>query len=310
MNDIVITGGFGFIGSNLIEFLNKKGIVPSIISPVNRNWRNVVGLKFRIIRDTEIRQDSIIVHLGANVDTTEEMNSILWDNNVNYTIKLLNSIPHKKFIYASSAAVYGKEDKNFVERIGGLKPLNAYGFTKWYLDNFIFTDRVYPNLSIYGLRFFNVYGPREDYKYNMASVVHKALVKNEELYNSSNLDSNPVWNLFKSYKAKIPDGEQKRDFVYVEDVCNMIWFFINNSPENGIYNIGSGKATSFNQLIKAIDSRAQIEYIEMPSNLKKQYQYYTCANLTKLSKAGFDINQMHTIEEGIQKTKEYILGNE
>jgi ADP-L-glycero-D-manno-heptose 6-epimerase len=312
---IVITGGFGFIGSNLIAHLNRLCITPLIIERwqgMGEKWRNAVGLSFTVIKQDEIPWGAVVVHLGANVDTTEVMNDGLFVNNVNYTLQLQRETISRdgKFIYASSAATYGAEEQDFSERIAGLKPLNAYGFTKWHLDNSLKGQKAY------GLRFFNVFGPREGYKGRMASVVHKALSKEAPLYRAKGYNeilpnvglrttTSSHWSLFKSHRKGIADGEQKRDFVAVSDVCNVIHWFIENTPEYGVYNVGSGEARSFNDLVKAVDSDLPIEYVDMPSDLRNQYQYFTQADLTKLRAAGYTA-PFTSLEKGILKTRAYL----
>lgn len=285
---ILITGGFGFIGSNLVTYLNSKGITPYVYDTEYRNWKNVAGANFYFEETLDEFYD-IIVHLGANVDTKEEMNPNLWMNNVTFPVKELFG-RCRKLIYASSAATYGAEEINFQERLFDLKPLNAYAFTKLQLDRLL-----YNRYNCIGLRFFNVYGPNEDHKGDMASVVHQVFSKKR-----------PIWirdgeyNLFKSYREGIAHGEQRRDFVHVSDICRVIYFFIKETKNlAGIYNVGTGKARSFNDLIRAIDPKAKINYVEMPESLKKQYQYYTCADLTRLREVGYQ-QEFIDIEKGVK----------
>jgi ADP-L-glycero-D-manno-heptose 6-epimerase len=196
----------------------------------------------------------------------------------------------KKVIYASSAAVYGAEEKDFSERIYGLRPLNAYGFTKLMLDQLL-SER---NDNIYGLRFFNVFGGPEQHKGKMQSIVSKLLNAPSDALTIS---------LYKSYREGIAHGEQKRDFIHVSDICAIIYHFICNDCAPGIYNAGTGIARSFNDLARAINPDALIKYTEMPMTLRRQYQYFTQADLTKLrTEAGFT-HKFHTLEEGIALTK-------
>lgn len=284
---ILVTGGFGFIGSNLVKYLNEKGIKPYVSDNSIENWKNVASLDFYFELVLQNYYD-IIVHLGANVDTTEEMNFRLWANNVDYPInELINRCG--KFIYASSAATYGAEELDFRERLFNLAPLNAYAFTKLQLDRLL--ENRY---NCVGLRFFNVYGPNEGHKGKMASVVHQVLSKKTPIYIKDG-----EYNLFKSYRDGINHGEQKRDFIHVSDICRVIYFFIKKQSPSGIFNVGTGKARSFNDLIKAIDPEALIHYVEMPEGLKKQYQYYTCANIKKLREAGYT-QEFIDIEEGVK----------
>jgi ADP-L-glycero-D-manno-heptose 6-epimerase len=318
IKNIYITGGFGFIGSNLVEYLNKKGIRPFVIEPLDKigeKWKNVAGFDFNLLDISEVGKwnlldlsGGILIHLGANVDTTEKMSADLWFNNVELSKKLFK-LSFSKIIYASSAAVYGNS-RDFVERIDGLKPLNAYAFTKLSLDRAVFgPTNPLEEVDIYGLRFFNVYDSvssiRENHKKNMASLISK--YKNIK---------NGQYKLFKY-------GEQSRDFIHVWDVCKVVDFFIENSPESGIYNVGTGKVENFNSLVdylynSQIEHVAQdakfafiyygnqcdkkIEYIDMPPELKDQYQDYTCADITKLRNAGYK-DEFISLRDGINYAK-------
>lgn len=313
-NKILISGGFGFVGSNLIRFLNAKGITPYVYDTAaltSEQWKNVAGLSFNLIADPFDYYD-IIVHLGANSSTKSLMSPELFKNNFEFSKNLFPSSFKTKFIYASSASTYGAEEKDFVERVDGLKPLNAYGFLKLHFDKWISSKiNGHRNKNVIGLRFFNVYGPGEGFKGDMASVVHKALNKIQPLYGKKNEFWNspilPTWNLFKSHHKGTKNGEQMRDFVYVEDICKAIWHFIENDCESGIYNLGSGKARSFNDLVKVVDPTIPIEYVEMPAQLKTHYQYFTEANLTKLREVAGYKDEFTSLEDGIKKTRE-ILG--
>lgn len=299
----------GFVGSNLIRFLNEKGIIPWVWERNPKQWKNVAGLKFHL-DDSEFISCSgykIIVHLAANVDTREEMSEELLRNNFRLSKHLFYEAP--KFIYASSASVYGNEEKDFSERIYGLKPVNAYGFSKWLFDAWAHEKHDFAPKNKIGLRFFNVYGPGEGYKGEMASVVHKAINKLSPLYDYKNSlpqckgDIEGAWHLFESYRPDIKDGSQQRDFIFVEDLCNVIWHFIQNDCESGLYNVGSGVARSFEDVVKIVDPKVEIKYVEMPDEIKGHYQYFTQADLTKLRKAGY-AKEMTSLEEGIKKTKE------
>lgn len=292
---IVITGGFGFIGSNLIRLLNAKGVAPYVIEDKDRivsKWRNVTGLSFHLVDEIPSPGlPSTVVHLGADVDTTAPMTRALWENNVDYSIWLLGerhnycgSTP--RFIYASSAAVYGKEEKDFTERIDNVKPENAYAFTKLHLD------RVLREHNVYGLRFFNVYGSQEAHKGNMRSLIYRAV---------ETADTG-VFEIFKTGRDDIKDGEQARDFVHVEDVCKVIWHFIETEDDTGgLFNVGTGQATSFNEIADIL--KLEKRYIDMPAAVKDQYQYHTCADLTKLRAAGYTAPFL-TLAKGIAKMRE------
>lgn len=293
---IVVTGGFGFIGSNLVRLLNSKGIAPFVIEKIDsigEKWRNVRGLSFHLVDDIpEPGLPSTVVHLGADVDTTAPMTRELWDNNVNYTLKLLAKRhdycgPLPRFIYASSGATYGNEERDFTERLN-IKPENAYSFTKLSLDR-LFEGKH----NVYGLRFFNVWGQNEGHKGNMKSIVSRAMdIKNG------------VFEIFKTGRADIPDGEQARDCIHVEDVCSVIWHFIQTeSDAGGVFNVGTGRATTFNEIADALGLKKK--YVEMPESVKRQYQFYTKADITKLRAAGYTAPFL-TLEEGIEKTREWM----
>ena len=325
MRDIIITGGFGFIGSNLILALNQRGIVPYVID----NWvnndpkaRNIKGLRFIRISEYDIFDTAsfptkpIIVCLGARVDTTEKMSEGMWSDNVETPLRLekLSS----KFIYASSGAVYGNTT-DFTERLDGLTPLNDYGTTKYCLDTHLFgKGPVRP--YTYGLRFTNVWGPREAHKGDMASVVTKALLKKSPIYQGrrntgiqikdSNLveintrDENPHWSLFKH-----PSGDTiRRDFIFVSDVADVIIHFIENEKiPSGAYNLGSGEAESFEALVKAVED-LPIEYMDIPDHLKAQYQAFTCAKIDKLRNVAGYKAPFTSIQEGVEKTRAWMKG--
>ncbi len=297
---IVLTGAAGFIGSAFLSRLNMEGISDVIVVDNLKKggkWKNLVGKEFceyvskydffdflLNVLDNKIKIDAII-HLGACSSTTEDDMDYLYANNFRFSKDLLEYSAQKdiRFIYASSAAVYGdgkmgfSDDDNLTPH---LKPLNKYGYSKWLFDNYVIKNKL--NDFATGLRFFNVFGPNEYHKGDMASVVYKS-------YNQ--IAETGSLKLFKSHIEGFKDGEQKRDFIYVKDVCDIIWFFLNNN-KGGIYNAGTGNAGTFNELaiesFKALNRKAQIEYIDMPESVKNQYQYFTQADAAKLREAGYD----------------------
>ena len=272
---------------------------------MDEKWRNVVDCKFTLLNKNIFwnskPNNCILIHLAANVDTAEKMSNYLWDNNVNLTLKLVQMFSAEignKIIYASSASVYGAEEKDFSERINDLKPLNAYGFTKLQIDK-----ELWDLTHIYGLRFFNLYGSGENFKGNMQSVINQAINKTFPLYNKEK----NCWQLFRSYRPDIKDGEQMRDFIYVEDVCDIIYHFMINDIKGGIYNIGSGIARSFNELVNIVDNNIPIKYVDIPENIREHYQYYTCSNNTKLHKIAKYNKEFIKLEDGIYKTKKILF---
>lgn len=293
---IVITGGAGFIGSCLLKYLNEKGIEDVLIVDnlgTSSKWKNLVGKNFLdyIHKDKFIDfllkykdKDKIecIFHLGACSSTTETDMEYLYHNNYIFSQKLANfAIENNiQFIYASSAATYGMGENGFDDNeFQNLSPLNGYGYSKYLFDKWL-VKMEFDNL-VTGFKFFNVFGPNEYHKDNMTSMIFKSyrqIIETEKV------------RLFKSNDPNYNDGEQKRDFIYVKDICEVLLEAMTQNI-TGIYNLGTGKADSWNKLVecvfKAMDKETQIEYIEMPNNLKNQYQNFTEANMSNFRSAGF-----------------------
>jgi ADP-L-glycero-D-manno-heptose 6-epimerase len=313
---IIITGGAGFIGSNLLYGLNIRGYTNIIIVDslkTTEKWKNLRGLDFveyyeknrfkEMIRSGKLSSWGIktIFHLGACSDTTEKDADYLMENNFGYT-KLLAEEAVKnniQFIYASSAATYGDGSKGFSDKEDSLEsfiPLNIYGYSKHVFD--VYAKKTGLLSKITGLKFFNVFGPNEYHKGNMRSFIIKAY---EQIIKTGKV------KLFKSYNSEYKDGEQVRDFIYVRDAVNMILFFFNNKILTGIFNIGSGTTISWNTLVKevfqSVDKKPVIKYIEMPVNIKNQYQYYTKADISKIRKLGYD----EEISDFKTAVKDYVL---
>lgn len=288
---IVVTGGAGFIGSGVIRHLNDKGMSNILIVDdlgKTEKWKNLVGKNFidiigrhEFFKWLEGRQDIVeaIIHLGACSSTVETDASYLLENNYRYSVKLAEFAfkNEKRFIYASSAATYGDGSLGFSDdpdKIETLRPLNMYGYSKQLFDLWIKNEGLL-NYAV-GLKYFNVFGPNEWHKGRMASAIMHfmpTILKEKSI------------KLFKSSDPQqFGDGEQKRDFVYVKDVARMTCAFLSNDM-NGIYNIGSGIASTWNQLAKAVFNALgippRIEYIEMPADLKGKYQNYTCADMAR-----------------------------
>ena len=292
---IIITGGAGFIGSALVWQLNKLGITDILIVDElgqDEKWKNLVNLKFADyvekyqflddIIDGKYKNQKIeqIFHMGACSSTQEQDASYLIENNFEYTkilaeYCLANQI---QFVYASSAATYGDGNKGYSDKsIDGLKPLNMYGYSKQLFDQYA-TNKGYfadGKNKIVGIKFFNVYGPNENHKDDMKSMVNKAYQQ---------IKKDGKIGLFKSYKPEFADGEQKRDFIYVKDAAEIVLAF-SRKYVSGIFNVGTGKAHSWNELaraiFKAMDVPAKIDYIEMPEILQGKYQYFTEAEMEK-----------------------------
>jgi len=311
----IITGGMGFIGSALVWKLNEQGIENIIIVDSfngQDSWKNLVNLRFLDIvhSDSFIQsleqdkfKDSIagILHMGACSDTTEKNTAFLLENNYRYTKRLASwAIKNKcRFVYASSAATYGDgpDFSDEEEKLVNLKPLNMYGYSKHLFDLWAYREKFFS--SIAGLKFFNVFGPNEYHKGEMRSVIHKKFIE---------IQQTGIATLFKSYRPDCGDGEQKRDFIYIKDAVKMTIFVYLNPSVNGIFNIGTGVARSFNDVIrcifKALSKNENIKYIEMPDAIKNSYQYFTQAVISKIRSAGYT-EQLFTLENAVD---DYIKG--
>jgi ADP-L-glycero-D-manno-heptose 6-epimerase len=316
---IVVTGGAGFIGSAIVWKLNEQGHDNIIIVDelgIEDKWKNLVGLKFqefihkddfisRVVDDTFNFPLEAIIHMGANSSTTEKDADHLFSNNYLYTQELAKFCLTKniRFIYASSAATYGDGALGFEDnetKLEELRPLNMYGYSKQLFDLWAKKNDVLN--KIVGIKYFNVYGPNEYHKADMRSVVHKAY---EQIRDTGKV------KLFKSLHPDYKDGEQMRDFIYVKDAVDMTLYFLEHPDKNGIYNVGAGKARTWNALVNAlfnaVGKPVKIEYIDLPENLRKKYQYFTEANLSKIKSAGYN-KQTTTLEDGVNDyVKNYLL---
>ncbi len=299
---IVVTGGAGFIGSAFVWKLNQEGIDDIIIVDrlgTSDKWKNLVNLRFEnylhkdefreMIRcDTAGFDIEAIIHMGACSSTTERDADYLWDNNNNYTALLARWAIDRgiRFIYASSAATYGSGRQGFSddhEKIPSLQPINMYGYSKQVFD--LKTLRCGWESKIAGIKFFNVFGPNEYHKGEMSSVVFKSF---HQILRTGRV------KLFKSHRPEYSDGGQMRDFVYVKDCVDVMWWLLKNEGANGIFNLGTGRARTWNDLIRAVfDAMGlppEIEYIDMPDELRDQYQYFTEAKTDKLRSLGCPVD--------------------
>jgi ADP-L-glycero-D-manno-heptose 6-epimerase len=299
---IIVTGGAGFIGSAFVWKLNQEGIEDIVV--VDRlgktdKWKNLVNLRFvnyihkdefydLIYNDTLSFEVEAIIHMGACSSTTERDADYLWQNNFAYTGQLAEWALERniRFIYASSAATYGDGKQGFSDdhsKISELKPINMYGYSKQVFDLRVLRHSWEDKIA--GIKFFNVFGPNEYHKGDMTSVIFKAF---------NQIKETGKVRLFKSYLLQYPDGGQMRDFVYVKDCIDVLWWLFKNQDVNGIFNLGTGKARTWNDLISAVfaatGTRQKIEYIEMPEPIRNQYQYFTQAEMDKLHSVGCPVS--------------------
>jgi ADP-L-glycero-D-manno-heptose 6-epimerase len=313
---IVLTGGAGFIGSAMLWELNCHGIEDVIVvddlgQASTGKWLNLRGLRFRdfihkndlppILKENRLQGVRAVIHMGAISSTTEPDAALLMKNNFDYS-KLLASwcMEHGiRFIYASSAATYGDGAGGYADDDGSinrLRPLNMYGYSKQLFDRWAMQNGVLGRAV--GLKYFNVYGPNEYHKGEMKSVVCKAF---------SQIREGGSVSLFRSHIGGWRDGEQMRDFIYVKDCTKIMKWLLDHPEVAGIFNVGTGRSRSFNDLVRAtflaMGVEPSISYIPMPEILRKNYQYYTCADCGKLRTAGY-LAPLTSLEDGI---RDYVL---
>jgi len=295
---VLVTGGAGFIGSALVWALNRRGCENIVICDLlgtTEKWRNLTPLRYADYVEAEallprlqsgaLGKFDLVLHLGACSATTEKDASYLIRNNYEFTkdLAMWSLANQTRFVYASSAATYGDGAQGMEDddsKLDTLRPLNMYGYSKHLFDQHAkragFLDK------IVGLKYFNVYGPNEDHKGDMRSLVHKSFAQ---------VQKESLIRLFKSYRPDYRDGEQKRDFLYVKDCVAMTLHLAATPSAGGLYNIGSGAARSWvdlaNAVFRALDKKPVIEFIEMPETIRDKYQYFTQANLPRLRGAGY-----------------------
>ncbi|MBR7107106.1 MAG: ADP-glyceromanno-heptose 6-epimerase [Lentisphaeria bacterium] len=314
---IIVTGGAGLIGSSMVWQLNRAGIDDILIvdhlGNTTDKWKNLAPLRYNDYLERDAFQEKFlrgdfnqanidgVIHFGACSATTERDCTYLVENNFRYTAMLAEFCVARniRMVYASSCATYGdgscgyRDDESTIE---SLRPLNMYGYSKQMFDLWA-KRRGYLN-SLVGCKFSNVYGPNERHKANMRSVV---------LRSWEQITATGVMELFRSYKPEYADGEQLRDFLYVKDAVAMVEFLFNTPRAAGLFNIGSGKAESWNKLVNAafaaLGKEPVIKYIDMPESLRDRYQYYTCAEIGKLRSLGYD-REIMTLEDAV---KDYLV---
>jgi ADP-L-glycero-D-manno-heptose 6-epimerase len=314
----IVTGGAGFIGSAMIWKLNSMGIDDILVVDnlgTSDKWKNLVNRRYAdyahrdafidmIARDALGSDISAVIHMGACSATTERDADFLMRNNLAYS-KALCLFAQKKnarFINASSAATYGNGNQGFNDDADGLdnlRPLNMYGYSKHLFDLWARKNGYLDSLA--SLKFFNVYGPNEQHKGDMRSVVNKAFHQIRE---------SGLMRLFRSTAPDYADGGQMRDFVYIKDCVEIMWWLLENPAVNGIFNIGTGTARTWNDLVRAVFAAMklpeQIAYMDMPEGLAGKYQNFTEARMERLSAAGYDA-PMYSLEQGITDYVQYYL---
>ena len=304
----LVTGGAGFIGSNVVASLNDAGTTDIVVSDLlghgDAKWRNLAKHQIadllppaELARWLEGRRLDAVIHMGAISDTTATDGDLVMENNFRLSMRLLDwcTTTRTPFIYASSAATYGDGSQGFdddwsLDALRKLKPMNLYGWSKHLFDLALVqrqmkNEKMPPHWA--GLKFFNVYGPNEYHKGHMASVLAKVF--------DTAKAGQPV-KLFKSYREGVADGEQRRDFIFVDDAVSVLRWVLEASAVNGIFNVGTGKAESFRDMIaamfKSLRQPVNIEYIEMPESIRGQYQYFTQARVERLQRAGYNAGFM------------------
>ena len=313
---IVITGAAGFIGSCMVQYLNEQGFENLIlvddfgVETKRKNWEekkfNCIVERISFFDWLEEKKPKVdfIIHLGARTDTTEFDYEVHRTLNYNYSIEVWNYCTANQIplVYASSAATYGDGTLGYDDNheiIDKLQPLNPYGVSKNEFDKWALQQTNQPPFWA-GLKFFNVYGPNEYHKGRMASVIWHSF---------NQIKNDGVVKLFKSHRADFKDGQQLRDFIYAKDIVKVIDWLMNEMlqeswtyQKNGLYNLGTGKARSFEDLVKAtfsaLDLQPNIEYVDMPLDIRDKYQYFTEANMQKLKKAGYT-EKFYSLEEGV-----------
>jgi ADP-L-glycero-D-manno-heptose 6-epimerase len=315
---IVVTGAAGFIGSGLIGTLNAQGFNSIIAVDDFSKIEKAENLVGKTIQEKVEREEfftwleknhkdvEFIFHIGARTDTTEFDRDVFEKLNVSYSKAMWNAcidynIP---LVYASSAATYGLGEIGYDDNeatIPQLKPLNPYGDSKNDFDIWALQQEKKPLFWV-GLKFFNVYGPNEFHKGRMASVIFHA-------YNQ--IKATEKMKLFRSHNPNYKDGEQMRDFIYVKDLIDVCIYFMHHRKDSGIYNLGSGKARTFLDLVKntfyAMGKEPDVSFVDTPADIRDTYQYFTEANMAKLFSTGYP-KQFHTLEEGIEDyVKNYLI---
>jgi len=308
---IIVTGAAGFIGSCLVNKLNNKGYKDIILVDDFSNLEKNKNIEHKVYHekvnrdgffpwlDKNHKNIEFIFHIGARTDTTEFDVEVFNKLNLNYSKSVWNACARYNIplVYASSAATYGMGELGYEDDhsiIKDLKPLNPYGESKNDFDKWMLKQKQETPFWA-GLKFFDVYGPNEYHKGRMASVV---------LHAYHQIKKTGMVKLFRSHNPDFEDGKQLRDFIYVKDVVNVIYFLMKKQKDTGIYNLGTGKARTFLDLVKAtfksLDLQSSIEFIDTPVDIRDKYQYFTEAKMDKLRSIGYD-DELYSLEEGIEE---------
>ena len=312
---LLVTGGAGFIGSNIVAALNQAGRTDIVVNDVfgsDQKWRNLgkrqiadVVAPVDLARWLDGRKLEAVIHMGAISDTTARDADLVLENNFRCSLRLLDwcTTARVPFIYASSAATYGDgadgfADDGTLDALKTLKPLNLYGWSKHLFDQAVAVrvakkEKLPPQWA--GVKFFNVFGPNEYHKGEMMSLVAKRF---------DDAKAGRTVRLLKSHRAGIADGEQKRDFIYVDDAVAVVRWLMETPHVSGLFNVGTGKARSFRDLIssvfRALGREPSIEYVDMPESIRGQYQYYTEAEVSNLLRAGYNAG-FTPLEDGVSR---------
>lgn len=316
---VLVTGGAGFIGSALVWALNRRGNEDVVVADFlgeSEKWKNLVPLRFadyleaddllRAVRENRLGEFHCVLHMGACSTTTERDAAYLVRNNYEYTKELATwaLAQGARFVYASSAATYGDGSAGMSDAcdLDTLRPLNMYGYSKQLFDQWARKNGTLERAV--GLKYFNVYGPNEDHKGDMRSLVHKA-------YHQV-LETGRI-RLFKSHRPDYRDGEQKRDFLYVKDAVAITLALAENERAHGLYNVGSGTASTWNDLARAVfaalERPAKIEYVDMPESLRGKYQYFTQAETARATADGRGSAALTLADSVADYVRNYLVGD-
>ena len=311
---LLVTGGAGFIGSNIVASLNGAGRTDIVVNDslgTDSRWRNLQKRQLADLispadlpRWLEGRKLDAVIHMGAISDTTADDGDLVMRSNFRLSLDLLDWCTKTRtpFIYASSAATYGDGDEGFdddasPQHLASLRPMNLYGWSKNLFDQALIGrqargETLPPQWA--GLKFFNVFGPNEYHKGKMASVLSKVF---------DDAKGGATVRLFKSHRQGVADGDQRRDFIYVDDVVSVIRWLLDSPRVSGLFNVGTGTARSFREMIEAMFAAMKrppkIEYVDMPESIRGQYQYFTQANVGRLRAAGYNAG-FTPLEQAVQ----------